>query len=360
MAALMTPRGRGALRHSSPPAQRSSQGATAAAGTAATHAGLDRDRPGRRLAGCTRLDAHRRHGGADRSVGKQPVRVRAVPDLPVRRARRRRRRQRRRQARDRHRASQGRLDGDPRLRRHPARPDRRVRAVQRRRVVERRLRRRRATRPATARPRSSTASTPASRRQFTFSTRPAAQRQPAFGPTARAPRPAFASQPPTSTATARPRSSRCRSTAPASAASARAAATPSASTTPSPAAPSVARRSAAGDVVGDRAPELVAAARTATGMQVNVIDTHTGAVVASLHPYVESPTTTPQIAVGDVNGDGHGDIVLLAQFVDGARLEGLIRRRDEARPRSTCSSRGSCPEHPLPRAISTATARRRS
>ena len=43
---------------------------------------------------------------------------------------------------------------------------------------------RRATRPATARPRSSTASTPASRRQFTFSTRPAAQRQPAFGPTA--------------------------------------------------------------------------------------------------------------------------------------------------------------------------------
>ena len=78
---------------------------------------------------------------------------------------------------------------------------------------------------------------------------------------------------------------------------------------------------ATGDVTGDRAPELIAAARTSAGVQVNVIDTRTGAVVTSLHPFVDQPTTVPQIAVGDVDGDGHGEIALLAQFADGAQVK---------------------------------------
>jgi hypothetical protein len=78
---------------------------------------------------------------------------------------------------------------------------------------------------------------------------------------------------------------------------------------------------AAGDVAGDAHPELVAAANTAAGIQVNVIDTQSGKTVASLFPYGAAAVATPQVAVGDVNGDGRADIVVLAQLTDGTEVK---------------------------------------
>ena len=81
---------------------------------------------------------------------------------------------------------------------------------------------------------------------------------------------------------------------------------------------------ATGDVVGDARPELVAAANTSAGVQVKVIDTQTGATLASFFPYgTNIASATPQVAVGDVNGDGRADIVLAAQFPDGTQVKAL-------------------------------------
>ena len=80
---------------------------------------------------------------------------------------------------------------------------------------------------------------------------------------------------------------------------------------------------AIGDVVGDSHQELIAAASTSGGVQVKVIDIQTGAMLASLHPYSASAVSTPEVAVGDVDGDGHSDIVLLAQLADGTQLRAL-------------------------------------
>jgi hypothetical protein len=80
---------------------------------------------------------------------------------------------------------------------------------------------------------------------------------------------------------------------------------------------------AAGDVAGDTRPELVAAANTEAGVQVNVIDTQSGATLASLLPYRAAAVATPQVAVGDVNGDGRADIVVLAQLAGGTQVKAL-------------------------------------
>jgi hypothetical protein len=80
---------------------------------------------------------------------------------------------------------------------------------------------------------------------------------------------------------------------------------------------------AAGDVVGDSRPELIAAASTSGGVQVRVIDTQTGATLTSLHPYGAAAVSTPEVAVGDVDGYGRSDIVLLAQLADGTQLRAL-------------------------------------
>jgi hypothetical protein len=80
---------------------------------------------------------------------------------------------------------------------------------------------------------------------------------------------------------------------------------------------------AAGDVVGNARPELIVAASTPGGVQVKVIDTESGATLASLSPYGVYAVAPPQVAVGDVDGDGRGDIVLLAQLADGTQLRVL-------------------------------------
>ena len=80
---------------------------------------------------------------------------------------------------------------------------------------------------------------------------------------------------------------------------------------------------AAGDVAGDARPDLVAAANTANGVQVKVIDTRNGATLASLFPFAARAVATPQVAIGDVDGDGRGDIVLLAQLADGTQIEAI-------------------------------------
>jgi len=80
---------------------------------------------------------------------------------------------------------------------------------------------------------------------------------------------------------------------------------------------------AAGDVAGDARPELVAAANTTAGVQVKVIDTQSGVTLASLFPYGAAAVATPQVAVGDVNGDGRGDIVLVTQLADGTQVKAL-------------------------------------
>jgi VCBS repeat protein len=80
---------------------------------------------------------------------------------------------------------------------------------------------------------------------------------------------------------------------------------------------------ATGDVAGNPRPELIAAASTPGGVQVKVIDTQTGATLASLHPYGAPAVSTPEVAVGDIDGDGRGDIVLLAQLADGTQLRAL-------------------------------------
>jgi hypothetical protein len=80
---------------------------------------------------------------------------------------------------------------------------------------------------------------------------------------------------------------------------------------------------ATGDVLGDPRPELVAAANTAAGVQVKVIDTQSGAVAASLLPYAAAAVAPPQVAVADVNGDGRADIIVLAQLADGTQVKVL-------------------------------------
>jgi hypothetical protein len=77
---------------------------------------------------------------------------------------------------------------------------------------------------------------------------------------------------------------------------------------------------AVGDVVGDGRPQLVAAADTAGGPQVKVVDPRTGEVIDSLYPFTPD-WAVPQVAVGDVNGDGRADVIVLAQSVDGTEVK---------------------------------------
>lgn len=68
-------------------------------------------------------------------------------------------------------------------------------------------------------------------------------------------------------------------------------------------------RVAVGDVTGDAVADLVVAAGPGGGPQVNVYDGLSGGVVRTFFAYPSNFTGGVFVAVGDVNGDGRGDII---------------------------------------------------
>ena len=74
---------------------------------------------------------------------------------------------------------------------------------------------------------------------------------------------------------------------------------------------------AAGNVAGDARAEVVVAAVGPSGAQVKVLDAASGSTVAALVPFDATPVNEIAVAVGDVDGDGRGDIVAVAQTWEG-------------------------------------------
>jgi FG-GAP-like repeat/FG-GAP repeat len=80
---------------------------------------------------------------------------------------------------------------------------------------------------------------------------------------------------------------------------------------------------AAGNVLGDANAELVAAVPTYAGAQVKVIDVASGVTRASYFPYGSSFVSSVEVALGDVDGDGHLDIVLCAETAGGTEVKAI-------------------------------------
>ena len=80
---------------------------------------------------------------------------------------------------------------------------------------------------------------------------------------------------------------------------------------------------AAGDVSGDARAEIVAAAPTASGPQVKIFDVATGSITASLFPYGSEYASSVEVALGDVDGDGHTDIVTSATTTEGTEVRAV-------------------------------------
>jgi hypothetical protein len=68
-------------------------------------------------------------------------------------------------------------------------------------------------------------------------------------------------------------------------------------------------RVAMGDVTGDGVPDIVTAPGAGLAGQIKVFDGTSGAQVASFMAYNEAFKGGVYVAVGDVNGDGHADII---------------------------------------------------
>lgn len=74
---------------------------------------------------------------------------------------------------------------------------------------------------------------------------------------------------------------------------------------------------AAGNVAGDARAEVVVSAVAAFGAEVKVLDAASGSTIAALVPFDATPVNEIALAVGDVDGDGRGDIVAAAQTWEG-------------------------------------------
>jgi hypothetical protein len=80
---------------------------------------------------------------------------------------------------------------------------------------------------------------------------------------------------------------------------------------------------AAGDVAGDARAEIVAAAPTYSGPQVKIFDVATGTTSASLFPYGSEYASSVEVALGDVDGDGHADVITSATTSEGTEVKAI-------------------------------------
>lgn len=80
---------------------------------------------------------------------------------------------------------------------------------------------------------------------------------------------------------------------------------------------------ASGDLVGDSRAEIVAALVTPAGAHVKVLDSQSGATVASLFPFGSAAVSAVVVATGDIDGDGHRDLIASATTPEGTRVQGI-------------------------------------
>jgi len=80
---------------------------------------------------------------------------------------------------------------------------------------------------------------------------------------------------------------------------------------------------AAGNLLGDSRAEVVAAAPTAAGAQVKIIDVASGETRVSLRPYGGAIVSSLEVALGDVSGDGRLDLITSAVTPAGTQVKAL-------------------------------------